>query len=200
MSAEAKSLGDMLFGQTRGRVLALLYGKPDEIFFGREIARLTQTSSGTTRRELDTLSKFGLVLKSVAGRQVYYRANSFHPVFPSLQSLLAKTSGIYHQLRSALEPLAAQISFAIVYGSIVRGDSFPNSDIDILIVGNVTLDDVLLRLAPLEAPLGRPINPTVFSLQDFRSKVQRGNHFLSAVMRGKKVWLFGDENEFGKVG
>jgi uncharacterized protein len=200
MSAEAKSLGDMLFGQTRGRVLALLYGKPDELFFGREIARLTQTSSGTTRRELETLSKFGLVLKSVAGRQVYYRANSSHSVFPDIQSLLAKTSGIYHQLRSALEPLAAQISFTIVYGSIVRGDSFPNSDIDILVIGNATLDDVLLHLAPLETPLGRPINPTVFSLQDFRSKIQRGNHFLSAVMRGKKVWLFGDENELGKVG
>src|SRR5665213_92674 len=112
MSAEVKSLGDMLFGQTRGRALALLYGKPDQVFFGREIARLIQTSSGTTRRELDTLSKFGLILKSVAGREASYRANSFHPVFPALQSLLAQTSGIYHQLRSALEPLAAQISFA----------------------------------------------------------------------------------------
>jgi predicted nucleotidyltransferase len=195
-----RPLADMLFGQTRGRILALLFDVPDRMFYGREIARLTNSSSGTVRRELDNLTHFGLVLKSTTGRQVFYRANSFHPVFNEMQSVLAKTAGIYHILRRALEPLAEQIDFAIVYGSTVRGDSLADSDIDIMVIGDATLDEVLLRLGPVENTLGRPVNPTTFSLQEFEAKLQSGNHFLSAVLRGKKIVLMGDEDEFAKMG
>jgi predicted nucleotidyltransferase len=200
MSAPPKNLADMLFGQTRGRILALLFDVPDRAFYGREIARLTNSSSGTVRRDLGTLAHFGLVLKSTVGHQVFYRANSSHSIFNEMQSLLAKTAGIYHSLRRALEPLAEQIDFAIVYGSTVRGDSLADSDIDVMVIGDATLDDVLQRLRPVENILGRAVNPTTFSLQEFQAKLQRGNHFLSAVLRGKKIVLIGDEDEFAKMG
>jgi DNA-binding MarR family transcriptional regulator len=200
MRTRAKTLGDLLFGQTRGRVLALLYGIPDQTFFVRQIARQIGTSVGSVQRELETLSQFGLIDRSTLGRQVFYQANRNHPVFAELHSLVAKTSGIFHLLRSALAPLAKQISFALVYGSMARGDENAGSDVDLMVIGDVTLDEILAHLTPAERDLGRPINPTVYSLKEFKSKLHRGNHFLNSVTRGKKVFLIGEEDELRKMG
>lgn len=200
MGTNSKSLGDLLFGQTRGRVLALLYGKRDQTFFVRQIAREIGTSVGSVQRELETLSEVGLLNRTTIGRQVFYQANSHHPAFEDVRSLIAKTSGIFHQLRSALATLASQIVFALVYGSIARGDEDAGSDVDLMIVGNVTLDDVLAQLTSVENAIRRPINPTVYSLKEFKAKVKDGNHFLTSVLHGKKMLLIGDEDELRKMG
>ncbi|MEI9979947.1 MAG: nucleotidyltransferase domain-containing protein [Edaphobacter sp.] len=200
MGTNSKSLGDLLFGQTRGRVLALLYGMPDQTFFVRQIAREIGTSVGSVQRELETLSEVGLLNQTTIGRQVFYQANSHHPAFADVRSLIAKTSGIFHQLRSALASLASQIIFALVYGSIARGDEDAGSDVDLMIVGNVTLDDVLAQLTSVENAIGRPINPTVYSLKEFKTKIKDGNHFLTSVLHGKKVLLIGEEDELRKMG
>jgi uncharacterized protein len=200
MGTNSKSLGDLIFGQTRGRVLALLYGMPDQTFFVRQIAREIGTSVGSVQRELETLSEVGLLNRTTIGRQVFHQANSRHPAFADVRSLIAKTSGIFHQLRSALAPLASQIIFALVYGSIARGDEDAGSDVDLMIVGNVTLDDVLAQLTSVEDAIGRPINPTVYSLKEFKAKIKDGNHFLTSVLHGKTMLLIGDEDELRKMG
>jgi predicted nucleotidyltransferase len=200
MRTGAKTLGHLLFGQTRGRVLALLYGVPDEVFFLRQIARQIGTSVGSVQRELETLTGFGLLNRTVLGRQVFYQANRDHPVFVELHSLVAKTSGIFYLLRSALAPLAKEILFAFVFGSMARGEENAGSDVDLMVIGDATLDEILTRLTSAESDLGRPINPTVYSLREFKSKLRAGNHFLRSVMRQKNVLLIGDENEFRKMG
>jgi len=70
----------------------------------------------------------------------------------------------------------------------------------LIIVGDVTLDEVLTALAPIEQAIARPINPTVYSQKEFDSKIQSGNHFLLAVLRGEKVILIGGPDESAKMG
>jgi predicted transcriptional regulator len=79
---------------------------PDEAFFTRQIARRVGTSAGTVQRELETLSQIGLIERSATGMQVFYQANRGHPAYAELHSLIAKTAGASHILRSALAPLA----------------------------------------------------------------------------------------------
>ncbi|HEY4381546.1 MAG TPA: nucleotidyltransferase domain-containing protein [Acidobacteriaceae bacterium] len=200
MRTAARPVGDILFGQTRSRVLALLFGTPEKTFFARQIARETETSAGTVQRELKTLSEVGLIERAVTGKQVFYQANRKHPAFAELRALIAKTSGVFRALRSALAPLAGSVSVAFVYGSMARGDEDSASDVDLMTIGTVTLDDLLAHLTQVEHAIGRPINPTVYSPKEFRSGLQRKNHFLNSVVRGKKVFLIGDEDELGKVG
>lgn len=201
MRAETGSLADVLFGKARGAILALLYGHPDQSFYYRQITRqLNGVSVGTVQRELDTLSQLGLIGRSTVGKQVFYQANRNHPVFPDLRALVAKTVGAFHVLRLALAPLAKRISLAFVYGSVARQQEKAESDIDLIIVGTVTLEDVLARLADVEQSLGRPVNPTLYSATEFKSKLASGNHFVNSVVRGKKIFLVGDEDELRKVG
>jgi predicted nucleotidyltransferase len=199
MTQRTKQLNDVLFGQTRGRVLALLYGKPDQPYYMRQIARHADTSVGNVQRELETLTEIGLIERSTVGNMVFFQANRKHPVFLEMRALVAKTIGSFHALRTALEPLASRVSFAFVYGSVARGEEDASSDIDLMVVGKVTIDEVLTRLKPVEQILSRSINPTVYSLREFKSKLQARNHFLSSVMSGKYVFLTGDENEFDNL-
>jgi len=196
----AKSLADLLFGRTRGAILALLYGRADQTFYTRQIAREVAASVGAVQRELENLTKVGLVIRTALGSQVFYQANRDAPIFSEMHSLVNKTVGIFTMLRSALRPLSTQVAVAFVYGSVARQAETAQSDIDLMVVGKASIDDVISHLASVEKNTGRPINPTVYSVSEFKAKVADGNHFLRAVLKDTKVFLLGDEDELGKVG
>jgi len=199
MSTPRTSVGDLLFGQTRGRVLALLYGAPDESFFIRQIGRQVETSVGTVRRELNLLADAGLIKRSALGSQVFYQANQEHPDFPELRALLAKTAGVFQLLKTALAPFSTRINLAFVYGSVARGEDKATSDIDLMVIGALSLDEVLDAVGPVEKQLRRPVNPTIYSLEDLKARFRSGNHFLQSLKKSKKVFLIGDEDEFRKA-
>jgi len=200
LRTHANPLSDVLFGQIRGRVLGLLYGQTDKTFYVRQIARQLNTSVGAIQRELEKLASVGLIVRTSVGNQVFYLANRNSPVFAEIRALVAKTVGILEVLRSALEKLSAEISVAFVYGSVARQEEKAESDVDLMIVGAVSLDDVLTQVPAIEASLGRQITPTVYSRDEFKSKLSAGNHFLNSVLNGKKVFLLGDEDELRKMG
>jgi predicted nucleotidyltransferase len=117
-----------------------------------------------------------------------------------MQALVNKTVGIFSILQAALHPLSKRIVLAFVYGSVAREEETTQSDVDLMVVGKATLVEVLSRLSPVEKTIGRPINPTVYSVAEFKSKIAGRNHFLNAVVKGHKVFLVGDDDELGKVG
>lgn len=200
MRAWARSIGDVLFGKARGAILALFYGHPGEQFYYRQITRqLSNVSAGALQRELDTLTQLGVIERSTIGKQVFYKANVRHPVYPELRSLISKTVGVFQILCSALAPLADRIAVAFVYGSVARGEENAESDIDVMAIGVASLEEVIAQLGDAERSLGRAVNPTVYSAPEFRRKLKAGNHFLGSVLEREKVFLIGDESELGKV-
>jgi predicted nucleotidyltransferase len=199
MRTHDTALSHLLFGQTRGRILATLYDKPETAFFVRQLARHIAGSVGTVQRELTTLTAAGLILRTEGENQVFYRANRDHPIFAELHALLAKTTGVFHLLQEALAPLADNIEFAFVYGSFARGEEKGESDVDLMVIGEVTLDDLLEQVSPLEPRLSRPINPTIYARGELRTKLHAGNHFLKAIQNTQLIFLIGNENEFREI-
>lgn len=199
LSTGLTSGGDLLFGQTRGRVLALLYGASEESFFIRQIARQVETSVGTVSRELNLLADAGLIKRSAVGSRVFCQANQEHPDFPELRALVAKTTGVFQLLKTALAPLSPRIKLAFVYGSVARGEDKAASDIDLMVIGAISLDDVLDAVGSLEKQLRRPVNPTIYSPKELKARRRSGNHFLQSLKDSKKMFLIGSEDEFRKV-
>jgi predicted nucleotidyltransferase len=200
MGTHVGTLSNILFGQSRRSILALLYGHADEQFYLREIARRAGTGIGATQRELGQLTDAGLLQRARRGNQVFYQANRKNPVFAELKSILAKTSGIRDILLESLAPLEDRIKLAFVYGSIARGVEKASSDVDLMVVGEVTFADVVSALREIEAKLGRDVNPTVYGPREFREKLAAKNHFLSTVAKEKKLFVIGDEREFRRLG
>ena len=69
-----------------------------------------------------------------------------------------------------------------------------------MVVGKATLDQVLSRVSATGRAIGRSINPTVYSVAEFKSKLATENHFLISVLKGQKVFLLGDEDKLRKMG
>lgn len=191
-------LSETLFGRTRGAVLSVLYGHVDEAFYLRQLARLTDITVGPVQRELRQLVDAGLVSRKAVGVQTFYAANRESPVFPEIKSLITKTVGMHDVLSAALEPLRKKINLAFVYGSIARSSETKNSDVDFMIVGNVDFGVVVEKLADAQRTLNRQINPTVYSLKEFRKKARE--NFLKIVLAGKKLFIIGDENVLRELG
>jgi len=193
-------VSDVLFGQIRSGILALLYGRPDQSFYLRQIARHIGASTGAVQRDITQLSKAGLINRIPLGSQVFYQANSNSPIFAEMRGLVTKTVGVHDSLLFLLAPYGRKIKVGFVYGSVARHEEAAQSDVDLMIVGNISLEELMPTFAKAQALLGREINATVYSPKEFRSKVDGGNHFLQSVLKDKKLFLIGSEDELGKVG
>ena len=191
--------GRGLFGQTRSALLAMLYGHADQSFYLRQLVRAVGAGHGALQRELKHLTELGLIVRTVQGNQVLYRANSQSPIFSEIKSLISKTVGIHDVIRSALASLGAEIQIAFVYGSVARQKERADSDVDLMVLGDAPFSDVVSALSPAQRALGREINPTVFPVSEFRSKLVAGNHFLRSVMKEKRLFVLGTENELAKL-
>ena len=188
-----------LFGRTRAAVLAVLYGHADQSFYLRQLVRAIGGGHGALQRELQRLTDIGLILRKTQGNQVLYQANPQSPVFSEVKGLIAKTVGIHDVIRSSLASLVPEIQIAFVYGSVARQQERANSDVDLMILGSAPFSEVVSALGPAQKTLGREINPAVFAVDEFRSKLASGNHFLRSVMKEKKLFVLGTENELAKL-
>lgn len=186
-----------LFGPARRRVLALLFGRPGQSFYLRQIAELTGLAVGSIQRELANLVGAGLVERTSSGHQVYFRADERSPIYPELAGLVAKTSGVAGAIRAALAPFARKkmITVAFIYGSIAAGEQQPSSDVDLMIIGDVELKAVVPVVRRVEEQVGREVNPTVYRPGDFRQRLAAGEHFLSRIIAGPKIMVVGGEDE-----
>ena len=107
--------------------------------------------------------------------------------------------GIHDAIRSALAPLESEIQVAFVYGSVAQQTERASSDIDLMVLGNVEFTEIVSALSSVQKALAREINPTVFPVSEFQSKVKSGNHFLRNVMKAKKLFVLGSDRELAKL-
>jgi uncharacterized protein len=189
-----------LFGQTRGAILALLYGHADEAFYFRQLVRHVGGGHGAVQREVKELADAGIITRKTLGNQVYYQANLDSPLFSELKSLVAKTVGVHDVLRSALLRLLPRIKSAFVFGSVARFGERSDSDLDLMVIGDVSFAEVVECLSSTQKTLGREVNPSVYSLSDFLSKKASGNHFLMSVLAREKLFVIGGEHELERLG
>ncbi|TAK79138.1 MAG: transcriptional regulator [Gammaproteobacteria bacterium] len=195
------NFSDILFSKARQRVLGLLYSQPDRSFHTNEIIRLTHTGTGAIQRELEKLSKVGILTVKQYGNQKHYQANSAMPFFSELRGMVLKTFGLADILRQALKPIASQIYVAFIYGSIAKQEDTAHSDIDLMLVSdNLTYAELFQLLENAEAHLGRSINPTFYSPTEWARKLKEGNHFLTQIIKQPKIFLIGTEDDFTQFG
>lgn len=188
-----KSPIDCLFPKIRQTVLATTLLAPERGWYMRELAARVGVTSSSLQRELDGLTKAGILKRTTSGNRTYFQADRESPLFPELQGLLKKTVGGADEIKRALEPLAAQIEVAFIYGSFATQTEVRNSsDIDLMVIGEVTGRGLTDALAPAERALGREINLTLYTSAEFKSKLAQGNHFLTTVAASAKLPIIGD--------
>ena len=194
------SIATALFSDSQSRVFRWLFGQPDRQFHLSELRRLTGLGSASLQRELNRLAKAGLVRSERIGNLRRFQANPQSPVFSELIALTRKTLGVEPLLREASLPLAPSLKAAWIYGSVAKRTDTAQSDIDVMLISeNLLLGDILERLVPLEAQLGRKINPTCYSPADFERRLAEPDSFVNRVMTQPVLSLIGDAHESARA-
>ncbi len=192
-------LQTLIGSKLRAKVLGWLFTHPDERYFVRQLTKLLAEDSTNLSRELLRLEKTGILVSTQVGKQRYYQANRKSPVFNELHGLTVKTAGLADILRAALAPLANRIRLAFIFGSVAGGGEKRTSDIDLMVVGDVSFGDLVSYLSPAERTLGREINSVVYPESEFRQKLKQDHHFIQNVLHGEKISLIGNEDELRRL-
>jgi predicted nucleotidyltransferase len=194
-------IADALFSKAQQRVLALFFGRPDEAFHVNQIIRDSGLGSASVQRELARLEASGLIVSERTGNLRQYRASHSSPVFEELSAIVRKTFGVSDVLRDALDPVGERVKVAFIYGSVAKATDMATSDIDLLIVGDdLPYGEVLALSQAAEQRLGRKMNPTVYTTEEFRRRVDDQNHFLTRVLVQPKIFVKGSEDDIPAIG
>ena len=177
----------------REELLTLYFTNPNKKYYLRELERILNFSVGNIRRELIKLESTGLFLSENKGNLVYYYLNQSYPLFKELKSIIFKTSGPSKMLHNILKKFKG-ISQAFIYGSFAKGEEREDSDIDLLIIGEVDEDKLIEEIGKLEKKLQREINYAIYGKEDFNKKKEGGNPFILDILQEKKIFIIGDEN------
>lgn len=192
---------DALFGKTQQRVLAILFGQPHRSFYANEIIGMADSGSGAVQRELQRLEAAALVTVRRIGNQKHYQANHDAPIFPELRGIVLKTFGVADVLRVALDGLWPRLDVVFIYGSVANQKEHAGSDIDLMVIGTAPSNAQLLdALAPAGAQLGRVVNPTLYTPDEFAQRVKDGKAFLRRILDQPKIFVKGSEDDLARVG
>lgn len=189
---------DFIFPRVRAEIVRLLFVNPTKELHLRELSRLSGLALGTIQEEVGRLKKADLLTSRRDGNRLYYRANTQHPIFPELQGIAIKTTGLKEQIADVLADIP-EIEMLFIFGSSASGTTGAASDVDLLVVGNTGLRILAPRLRPLTLRLGREINPYVISRESLSAKARAGDSFIANVIEAPKIWITGDADELGKL-
>ena len=166
VSSAAPSLVPLLRSENQLKVLAALLLDPGRRSTITELVQRTGVPQPSVSREVSALLAAGLlVVDRERGRRVF-SADITSPVYPELSSLLHKTVGPPVVLRRALDGLDG-VHAAYVHGSWARraagGPGPEPGDIDVLVVGEVDVEDLRDRADAVSGYLGRDVDVSVLS-------------------------------------
>lgn len=194
---------EQLFGsKTRVKLLQLFYTNPNRSFYVREITRKVEEQINSVRRELANLQSIGIITSDTSNNKVYYEVNQQYQFFAPLSELFGGKAarakrGAKKQPVTAepelLKPDEAtdykhlgQVDALALMGQFTRDDT---SGVDVLVVGNVNSNAVQKYVTELEEQEGKDLRYTVFTLDEFRYRLQIKDRFTSNVLLSKKQIL-----------
>ena len=181
--------------EIRKRIILLLIYNPGDSFYINQIARLVKTSAGNIRRELKKLEESGLLTKEKKANSVYFEINTAGPLFDDFKNIVDKTIGLKNILEKTLEK-AKDIDFAFLFGSYVKGDFGPNSDIDLYVIGDISEEELHQIIKKVEAKIYREINYHLSDREEFQEKMKES--FFHKEILKNFILIIGNQNEFEK--
>jgi DNA-binding transcriptional ArsR family regulator len=186
-------LPDLLSSRVKAEVFRLLFAHVDTELHVREIERRSGLADATVRQELKRLTRLGVVEPRRDGNRTYYHANTEHPLYQEIRNIVLKTSGLAGVLREALTHPGVHVAF--VFGSMAHGNGKAGSDVDLMVIGTISLRQLGKLLSGIAMKLGREINPHVLTPEEFVKRRKNREHFMTTVLSEPRLFVIGTEDD-----
>lgn len=188
-------LNDFITSKVRIKLLELFYEKPGEMYHVRGIVREVKEEINAVRRELNRLETAGILKKEPRGNRVYYWVRDDYFMFEDILSMVAKTRGLGAQIVANKSKLG-KISCVMFSGRFARYKPRKREDdVDILVIGEVTLPEMATMVRVEESKRGTEINYTVMTRDEFDFRKKRRDPFLLSILSMSRIMVIGDEED-----
>lgn len=184
--------------KVRIELLSTFFLHDERDFYVRQLERITGEDYKNITLELRNLESIGLLHSRKEGNLKYYSLNKGFLLYEEVKSIIAKTRGVAPTLKKALSE-QKDIEFAFIYGSLASGQNTAKSDIDLMVIGKIPLEHLLIILREPERALERDINPSLYDFSEIKERLEEKDPFITQVLNGPKILLVGDERKIRKI-
>jgi hypothetical protein len=198
-AATRKHMLEQLFGsKTRVRLLRLFLNNYQGAYFVRELTRKIGSQINAVRNELDNLIEMGVIIEAEgfepadagknsrksAHQRKYYRLNTDALLYPELRALFMKAQVMLEKDFVSRITQTGNVSYLALTGFFVGEDESPT---DLFAVGKVNRDRVAAVIKAFEKEIGREINYTVLTPQEYKYRKDVTDRFLYSILESKKI-------------
>jgi uncharacterized protein len=176
-------------GKTKARILDVLLSHPSESYHLRGLAQAAGTDSGNTSKLLKLLVQGGLVLAAADRHSTRYSINSRSPLVAPLRQLVACAGSLMIDLRAAADGIDA--AYIGVYGSVASGTDDANSDVDVLIVGELSVVAAQAAFKAVGRKHRKTVNVLAVTAPELARKLRAGGALWTSIADGMKIDLKG---------
>lgn len=190
MRTSAPTLLPLFRSEMQVRLLALLLLQPERSWTLQQLSDTLDAPQSSVHRELGRAERAGIIRRDATARPHRFRAATDDPIHEALATMLRRSVGVEEQLRTILE--RSGVSAAVIHGSWVSGNRRPDSDIDVLIVGDADLRELRRLVRPVGKNAGRTIDLTVLTVDEFQRLLADRSSFARRVLEAPTTPLVGD--------
>lgn len=192
---------DSLFGsKTRVKLLHLFLNNPGKAFYVREITRLVDEQINSVRRELANMLEVGIITSQNTDNRLYYEVNQRYEHYLPFRAMFTDQKvekaarmegdtriGQWQKILSSLG--GARV--VVAAGVLVKGSA---SNVDLVVVGDVSKKKVLDIVSQIEDYEGRELSYTIFPYEEFYYRLSVRDKFLTSVLANKHVVILDTDN------
>lgn len=193
-AANNPALKNLFISKTRIKLLEVFFENPGKILYVRELVRAVNEQINAVRAELARMEKAGMVSSEMRANRKFYNFRKDYSFYDELSRMIAKASGLGGAIIRERGKLG-KIKFATLSGSYTRRRPVGASDVDLLVVGSVVLPQLAQLVKEAEGEVGREVNYTVMTEDEFTFRKHRRDPFVVGILEKPHVMLLGDEEE-----
>jgi len=187
-------LQHLFVSKVRIKILEHFIFHPGEAFYVRNVAEIIDEPVGSVARELLNLEKAEILISKKVGNQKHYSLDKNNPILDDLTKLFLKTSGVTQEIKSALQVLPG-IELAFIYGSYAKGDAKATSDLDMMLITELSDKRLAVNIAKIERQLKREINYNLYSRAEANKRMGERGDFLYEVFSGPHIIIIGSQED-----
>ncbi|MBU1918341.1 ArsR family transcriptional regulator, partial [bacterium] len=147
------------------KVLLKFFLNPDIKAYLREISTEFGDSTNAVRVELNRLVGAKLLKIQKDGRNVYYSANQEHPLYPEINTISRKATGV----DSVCEWISSIGNMQRAYLSGDYACGIDSGVIDVVLIGNIDKQAVFDKASVVEKYINRKIRPLILTEEEFEN-------------------------------
>lgn len=168
------------------KILNLFFLHKGEKFYVNEIAKLIKENPANVFRKLVELGNEKILLDEFKGKERYFYLNQKFPLLKEYRQIILKKFGFEEILKKNLEKIKG-LESACIFGSYAQKGLSPESDIDILLIGEFNIIELQKILVKLQKETGREINSVELTKKEFEERKKQKDPFLKDIFSKRHI-------------